>query len=434
MKPIRTLTTGASLLLALGAGSVQAAALADIYQQALQNDPQLKSAQASSLANQETADQAKANLLPQIDLSADTRYVDSNFADYNNHGYTLTLSQPVFDASRWYTFKQGQQLSEQAKLQFEQAQQNLILRVVQAYLDVLRAQTALETAQAQERAIKRRLDQVNAQFEVGLIAITDVQEAQASYDNARVERIEAEGALDNSFEALERLTGAAVGQVDMLHADYPVQNLAPAEPQPWLEKAWQGNFDLRIATTAIEAQRRALQAARSGHYPTLSLDASYDDDNGNSGFTAGTENTETSTIGLTLKVPLYAGGGTSSQVRQAEYQLTAIQQDREDTLRAVTQSTRSALRDLRTNVQSVAARKQSIKSSETALKATEEGFNVGTRNVVDVLEAEQALYAAQRDYANARYDYVLNLFQLKQQVGTLNPDDINSLDQWLVEP
>lgn len=431
MKQIKTLGQTTALAIAIGAGQAHAAALADIYKQALSNDPQLKAAEATSLSSQEGQVQSKANLLPQISFSADARTVDADTGNYDNHGYTLTLSQPVFDAGLWYSFKQSEHTSEQARLTFAKAQQTLITRTVTAYLDVLRAKTTLETNLAQERAIKRRLDQVNAQFEVGLIAITDVQEAQASYDNARVDRIEAEGALDNSFEAIERLTGKPFADVDVLHADYPVENLVPKNPQPWLEKAWRGNFDVQIANSSIEAQRRALQSSESGHLPTVSLDASIDSDSGNS---SNNDTNKTNSLALTLSVPLYTGGRTSSQVRQAEYTLTSTQESREDTLRQVTQTTRSLLRDLSTNVLSVAARKQSIKSSETALKATEEGFKVGTRNVVDVLQAEQTLYSAQRDYANARYSYVQNLFSLKQQLGTLNPEDINGLDQWLVKP
>lgn len=429
----KTHLLSASVLLALAVQSTQAnaAALADIYQQALANDPQLKSAEATYLAGAEAAPQARASLLPNIGLSANTTYNDTDTTDFNNHGYSVSLSQPLFDANAWFSFKRGEAQSEQARLVFEQAQQSLILRVVEAYLNVLRAQNTLETTQAQERAIKRRLDQVNAQFEVGLIAVTDVQEAQASYDNARVARIEAEGALENSYEALERLTGQEVGTADLLKEDYPVQTPTPESPDRWLEKAWRSNLNLRVADAAVEASRRSAQAARSGHLPTLSLAANHNYSNGSA---TSNDGSDTSSIGLTFSMPLYSGGATTSASRQAEQQMIAAQQDREDALRAVTQSTRSLLRDLRTDVLSVQARKQSIKSSETALKATEEGFNVGTRNVVDVLNAEQQLYSAQRDYANARFDYVFNLFSFKQQVGSLSPEDLNALDQWLESP
>ena len=409
--------------------SVNAGALTAIYQQALDQDPQLKAAEAGAKAGAEALPQSRAGLLPSISLTGNTTWIEAENADYNNHGYTVSLSQPLFSASSWFTYQQGIAQSEGWLLQIDQAQQSLILRVVNSYLSVLRAQTALETAQAQERAIKRRLDQVNAQFEVGLIAITDVHEAQATYDNAKVARILAEGDLDNSFQALERLTGQPVGAIDPLAKEYPVENISPTEPQAWIKKAQAGNLSLKVAQANTESARRQSQAASSGHLPTLSLTASYDRDKGKS--TGNNDWEETNQIGLTLSVPIFSGGATSSISRQAEYGFAQARYTQDDTLRGVIQETRNLLRNLQTNVLSVSARKQSILSSETALKATEEGFNVGTRNVVDVLQAEQQLYSAQRDYANARFDYIQNLFSFKQQVGTLSPDDIIGLDQWM---
>jgi outer membrane protein len=413
--------------------SATAGSLEDIYQKARGNDPQLKIAEAIYRVNKETLPQARAGLLPSINASANTSYTDSDAASFNNHGYTVSLVQPVFSAAKWFTYQQGQTLDDQAILRLDQAQQNLILRSVETYLNVLRGKSDLETAESQERAIKRRLDQVNAQFEVGLIAITDVHEAQASYDNARVSRIEAEGAVDNSYEALERLTGATITKIELLSETYPIQELQPRNPAEWLEKALTGNIGLQLTKTDIEVVRKNAQIAKSGHYPTVDLNATYDQDKG-TGNSISSSNTwnDGNVVGLTLSLPLFQGGATSSKARQAYAQLDATLQTHEDTMRSVTQSTRSLLRNIRTNVQSVAARLQSIVSSQAALDATSEGFNVGTRNVVDVLAAEQALYAAKRDYASARFDYVLNLFTFKQQIGTLSPEDLSSLDQWLV--
>ncbi len=432
MKLAKSLWLSTAVACIMQTATAHAGTLADIYYQAISQDPQLKAAQAASLAGQEALPQSRAALLPSVSLSANTRWTETDTRDFNNHGYTVSLSQPVFAADAWFGFKRGQALSEAASLQYDQAQQSLIQRTVESYLNVLRAMNTLETSLAEERAIQRRLDQINAQFEVGLIAITDVQEAQASFDNAKVARILAEGALDNSYEALERLTGHTYNhndnRIDVLSAKYPIETPTPQNPEPWLEKANASNLALQIAQINAEAARRLTQVNRSGHLPTLALTASHDKDGGTITTNDMDENNQ---IGLTLSVPLYSGGATSSRTREAEYRYTEAQQVREDTYRALAQNTRSLLRDLRTDVLSVAARLQSIKSSQTALKATEEGFNVGTRNVVDVLQAEQQLYAAQRDYANARFDYVQNLFSFKQQIGTLNPDDLLSLDQWM---
>ncbi|SIS82267.1 TolC family outer membrane protein [Neptunomonas antarctica] len=409
--------------------SATAGSLEDVYQKARLNDPQLKIAEAIYRVNKEALPQARAGLLPSINASANTTYTDSDAASFNNHGYSVSLVQPVFSAAKWFTYQQGKTLDDQAIFRLDQAQQNLILRSVETYLNVLRGKSNLETAESQERAIKRRLDQVNAQFEVGLIAITDVQESQASYDNARVSLIEAEGALDNSYEALERLTGETITNIELLSETYPIQELQPSNPEAWLKKALAGNISLQLTKTDIEVVQKNAQIATSGHYPTVDLNATYDRDKGTS--SSNTWN-DSNIVGLTFSLPLFQGGATSSKAREAYAQLDATLQTHEDTTRSVTQSTRSLLRNIRTNVQSVAARLQSIVSSQAALDATSEGFNVGTRNVVDVLAAEQALYAAKRDYASARFDYVLNLFTFKQQIGTLSPEDLSSLDQWLV--
>ncbi|MCV6609576.1 MAG: TolC family outer membrane protein [Amphritea sp.] len=417
-----------TLLCAVISSSVNAGSLNEIYEQALLNDPQLKAAEAASLAGQETLPQGRAGLLPSVNLKGNTTRIETGNNKYNNHGYTVTLTQPLFAASAWFTYKQGLAQSRSAELQYAQAQQNLILRSVESYLNVLRAQTALDTTQAEERAIKRRLDQVNAQFEVGLIAITDVHEAQASFDNAKVARILAEGDLDNSYQALERLTGQQISSIDTLRDDYPINEITPSTPSDWVEKARQGNLGIQIAEANTDSARQQSKAASSGHLPTIALSMSHDRDDGTA---AGDGWVESNQIGLTLSMPLYSGGSVSSQSRQAEFGLAQAQYTEDDTERAVVEETRNLLRNLRTDILSVSARQQSIVSSETALRATEEGFNVGTRNVVDVLQAEQQLYAAQRDYANARYNYVQNLFRFKQQIGTLSPQDLIGLDQWL---
>lgn len=412
----------------LWAGSVQAASLAEIYRLALDNDPQLKAAQATYQADAEALPQARAGLLPTLSLSANSSYRDSDFSvlsEGNSNGYSLSLSQPVFRVQNWFTFKQGQLLSRQAETEFGKAQQDLIVRTLEAYLDVLQAQTNLTTAQAEEKAIKRRLDQVQAQFEVGLIAITDVQEAQAAYDNSLVNRILAEGALDNSFESLERLTDQSYDRIDALAGAYPIEPLQPDQRQPWLEKADSDNLELRIVRLQTDAAEQSTKASHAGHYPTLDLTANYSVENN------ATFDGDSSQIGLTLNLPLFSGGLTSSRYRESQQRWYASRESQEDTLRKVQQDTRSLFRDLRTDRATVKARQQAIKSSETALEATAAGFEVGTRNVVDVLQAERQLFSTQRDYATARYEYVRDLFRFKQAVGTLNPEDINQLDRWM---
>ncbi|MBV1788602.1 TolC family outer membrane protein [Marinobacterium sp. D7] len=414
-----------ALLTALGTSQAQAGALHDLYLRALANDPQLKAAEATYNADREALPQSRAALLPQIGLSADTTRTDSRSFDGNSHGYTLALSQPVFDAGSWFNFRRGQVLDEKAQTEFALAQQSLIQRTVDIYLNVLRAQSALDLAQAQERALKRRLDQVNAQFDVGLIAITDVLDAQASYDDAAVQLIEAQGALRNSFEAVERLGGTSVEQISPLKSDYPIQSVSPNSPESWLERALQDNLDFRVSQYNQDATRRTLQAARAERLPKVTLEMQ----NGEN--TQRGDWSDSNSIALSLSVPLYTGGSLSSGISEADLRNQAALFSLEDQRRNLTEQTRSLLRDLNTSVESVKARAQSIKSRETALQATEEGFSVGTRNVVDVLDAENALYQAKLNYANARYDHVSTLFQFKQVIGSLSPEDILALDSWL---
>lgn len=430
MKRIKRKLIPLLALASLGSTPVSAAALADLYRMALDNDPQLKAAEARYLAGQEADKQGLSQLLPQISAGGSYTFKDIGYVDQStsDRAWQVSLVQPVFDTSKWFSYQKSQLITEQAALQFDLSQQLLIQRTVNAYLGVLRAMSTLDTAKAQERALKRRLEQVNAQFEVGVIAITDVQEAQASFDNAVVQRIDAEGALTNSYEALERLAGQNFTEVDPLRDDYPIEPVTPTDPSPWLEKAREGNLALKLSELGIETSRRDSQIARASRHPKVNLEASY-------GFSETELSSvpwdESSSVALTLSVPLFTGGNISSQVRAAEQNLYAAQYDREDQYREVTEQTRSLLRDLQTSVQSVRARLQSIKSRETALRATEEGFNVGTRNVVDVLQAEQALYQARLDYATARLNHISTLFNFKLQLGTLSPEDLLALDEWL---
>ena len=411
--------------------------LQQIYQQALDSDPQLKAAQAVFNADREIKQQGRSALLPNIGLSADTTYTDikpNGIPDGNSHGYQLSLNQAVFRAEEWFNFQAGKTLAKKAEVEFSRSQQALIRRTVEAYLDVLQAQTNFATSQAVEAAVKRRLDQVQAQFDVGLIAITDVEEARASHDSARVSRILAQGQLDKSFEAIDRLTGQNWEQLDELSKNFPIESLAPAKFQPWIDKALESNLALQVARLDVDSAEQSRKATRSRHLPTVDLVAGYGTDRGARSLHPTNGNQDTAFVGLNFNLPLYQGGRTSSQVREASSRWDAAIQLREDAQRGVVQSTRSLFRDLMTDVESVSARKQSIVSNETALEATAAGYSVGTRNIVDVLQAERALYTAIQDYQNARYSYVRNMLRFKESVGTLNPDDIQQLDQWMVAP
>ena len=428
-----TLTMRKKLSLAVAtitlASSVSANQLADLYQQARSYDAQLLSAQAQGNAALQDDVITKAELLPRIDL---TGSVSDNNGNRISNGVEvpssveLSLIQPLFDLSKFYSYQRAKTLSESAKISLSLAEQDLIQRLVTSYLDILSAKGTLEVAESRERALSRRLDQVNAQFDVGLIAITDVLEARASYDDARVGLIDAKGALSNSFEAMERISGAAIKDIAPLSADYPITGLSVSDTEQWVAKALKGNLGLKRAALNETAATQQLEASKALALPTLEFSAALNQSESSfSGDSGG------STLGMRLKVPLYRGGATTAGERKAEYQAAQRQYEYDDALREVTQSTRSLVRDIQTSVASVEARMKSIESRETALEATEQGFEVGTRNVVDVLDAENALFVARQNYIDARLGHIKLQFALKQTVGTLSPEDIVTLDNWL---
>ncbi len=427
---------GLAVVAVIAAQGGFAGTLQQVYQQALASDPQLKAAQAVFRADRELMIQSRSALLPDLSVSAFTRYSDIN-SDVdragNSNGYQLSLTQPLFRAEQWFDFKAGQALAQRAEVEFNRSQQLLIRRTVEAYLDVLQAQTGFTTSQTVEAAVKRRLDQVQAQFDVGLIAVTDVEEAQAGYDSARVSRILAQGQLDKSFESIVRLTGQDWQALGGLSNEFPVEIMQPTAFQPWVDKALAGNLALQLAELDVQSSDQSLKARRSRHLPTVDLVAGYGSDRGLGASTLGDEQ-DTSYLGLNLNLPLYQGGRDASRSRETASRLDAAIQLREDVRRSVIQSSRSLFRDLMTDVESVAARKQSIVSTETALKAVSAGYSVGTRNIVDVLQAERALYSAIQEYQVARYSYVRNRLRFEESLGTLSPDVIEQLDRWMVAP
>ena len=422
MKSLRSKLSTAIAALSL-ASAGQAGMLADLYQQARNYDAQLLAAQAQANAGSLQADLALTFLKPTVSLTGNSN--KTNGSELSN-GATLSLEQPLFNLQSLYGYEQAQTLTEQAKLGLSLAEQGLIVRVVNAYLDILSAQATLEVAESRERALSRRLDQVNAQFDVGLIAITDVLEARASYDDARVGLIDAQGALVNSYEAMERISGSAVNSVDPLSEDYPIAGLAISDTEQWVAKALNGNLELQSAQLSEQAANQNLEVKRAAGMPTLSFSASLN--TGNDQFMARSSD---SSFGLRLNIPIYTGGRTGTEELKAAYEAEQKAYDYDDTLREVTQNTRSLVRDIETSVASVDARLKSIESRETALEATEQGFEVGTRNVVDVLDAENALYIARQNYVDSRLGHIKLQFALKQTIGTLAPDDLATLDNWL---
>lgn len=456
---LRALITTSLLLLP---AALRADTLLDIYELAVKNDPVIKAAEATYRAGREFEVQGRSQLLPQVgaqaeygetDVSQKSRrtfqFGDSNFSsntDYDiedeEENYYLTLSQKLFDVPAWFSFKQGKELSKQAEVQFAADQQELIVRTVQAYVLVLRAIDNLKSSRAAEAAFQRQLEQTQQRFDVGLIAITDVHEARAAFDLAVVERLTDEGNLGVAYEALSVLTGQNHANLWLLSEEFPVHDPQPATAEGWVELAMEGNLNLKVANYAAEAAMQSSQASRAQHLPKLSgqltlMDTSTDGnniDNIGRGTYPASVDTQGNSFTIALSMPLYAGGGVSSQRRQSYENYIAARETHTSIMRDTIQFTRSLHLFVTTDVQRVKARRQAIVSAQSALDATTAGYEVGTRNVVDVLNAQQVLFKAIRDYSNTRYDYLVRLLRLRQQAGILSPEDVVALNKWLVEP
>ncbi|WP_425917060.1 TolC family outer membrane protein [Pseudomonas sp. GWSMS-1] len=419
--------------------------LVTVYQEAAANNADLAAARADYKARSEVVPQARAGLLPNLSAGAnlsDTRtQVDSpaNTSSRSGMVYQANLSQPLFRADRWFQLQAAQAADEQAALELSATEQNLILQSAESYFAVLRAQDNLASTKAEEAAFKRQLDQANERFDVGLSDKTDVLEAQAGFDTARANRIIAQRQVEDAFQALITLTNRDFNALEGIEHSLPILAPTPNDAKAWVDTAAAQNLNLQASNYAVEAAEETLRQRKSGHAPTLDAVASYQKgDNDSLGFSnnAASANrfsgdVEQRSIGLQLNIPLYSGGLTSSQVRESYQRLNQSEQLRESLRRQVVQNTRNLHRAVNTDVETVQARKQSIISNQSALEATEIGYQVGTRNIVDVLDAQRQLYSSVRNYNNARYDYILNNLRLKQAAGTLSPDDLAALEQYL---
>ena len=421
--------------------------LVTVYNEAVKNNADLAAARANYEAIREVVPQARAGLLPNLsagadatntDTQVDRRDIDDLDASRSGLSYQANLSQPLFRADRWYQFQAAKATDQQAALQLSATEQNMILLSAETYFAVLRAQDTLASTKAEEAAFKRQLDQANERFDVGLSDKTDVLEAQAGYDTARANRILAQRAVEDAFQALVTLTNREYASIEGIQHTLPVLAPTPNDAKAWVDTAAQQNLNLQASNYAVDAAEETLRQRKAGHAPTLDAVARYQKgDNDSLGFTNSdlaapyNGDAEQTSIGLQLNIPIYSGGLTSSQVREAFQRLSQSEQERESLRRQIVENTRNLHRAVNTDVETVQARKQSIISNQSALEATEIGYQVGTRNIVDVLDAQRQLYSSVRNYNDARYDYILNNLRLKQAAGTLAPTDLEALSSFL---
>jgi outer membrane protein len=430
-----------------------AADLKDVYERALTSDPQIREADANRLATREARPQAIAALLPQVNADG-TWYdtVDSNSTgvfvapgvpltpDIRNFSgeretWNLSLRQSIFSWESWAALKRSNAERAQAEADYLVAQQSLVVRAAEAYFNVLAARDTLEAAQAAHDAIGRQLEQSEKRFEVGLIAVTDVQDAKAAFDSATAALIQAKRNLATTGERLRELTGDTWDTLERPDNAMPLQGPDPANPEDWVKLAMEQNASLISSRLAADITRANVNVQRGGHSPSVDfvVNRGFNDTTGTlSGTTVGdTADRGYDTVyGLQVTVPIFSGGLTSSRVRQAEYRNIAARERLERTARETERSTRDAYLGVNSEVARVQSLKQAVDSAQTALEATEAGYEVGTRTSVDVLQARQRLFQAQTDYARSRYDYLLNVLRLQQAAGTLDRkglEDINAL-------
>lgn len=470
MNITRLIPLSAALLL-LAAPPAGAVSLLEAYRDALRSDPSLREAAANRLAALEARPQARAALLPQVEATGSYEYQDRSgtqtitqrletgevvtfAAGFRQEvepqrAWQLRLTQTLFRWDQWVALRQADRQLARAEAEFRASEQDLMARVAQRYFEVLGARATLEAAEAAREAIGRQLEQAEKRFEVGLSAITDVQEARASYDAATASVIDAKRSFAVAREFLREITGVYYEDLADAGPDTPLVSPEPQDVDQWVRTAMSRNLALEAARLGAEISRDNIEARRSGHYPSLELFAARSNQRTTAErqdrpqalpgepapepqpFRPANSDFWQDSYGIQVRFPIYSGGAVQSQVREATYLHQANQQQLERIARQTERQTRDAFLSVTSEISRVQALAQAVESSQTALRATEAGFEVGTRTTVDVLQSRRLLFEAQRDFANSRYAYLVNALLLKQAAGILREADIEEIDSWL---
>ena len=436
---IKPLVTACLLGTLSVASPLQAESLLEIYNLAIDNDPKYLSSGALFDANVERGNQSLSSLLPTVSANYGNSYNKSSGSVglINSKGESITdslslsLNQTVYDYSTWVGYDQAKRRVEQAKVQFKSNEQELIVRVAQVYLDVLSAKDNLEFAAAEQKAIKQELEQTKQRYDVGLIAITDVHEAQARYDQSEADRIGAQNRLDNSDEALREVTGRYHDNLDILNKDIPLVSPKPAKIDDWVQVAKESNLSIVSSNMDVYIAQQDIKRRFGGHLPSVSLSASYSDSTTDPSWSALNTDGYGVTGSINVRIPIYSGGLTNSQVKEGEALYKKATYDLESAMRGTIRTTRSSYLGVEASISGIKALQQSVISQESALEATQAGFEVGTRTIVDVLLSTRSLYSAKSGLASARYNYILAILKLKQAAGILSRDDLVEVNNWM---
>lgn len=423
-------------LIAAGLLSVDAHALdlLQVYKEALVNDPVFASARASREAGGEKETQGRAGLLPTVGVSGS--YTRSTFTSessgvltadrsFRSNGYTISLSQPLFRWANWEQYQQGKLSVAASEAQFAQAQQDLIVRVSQAYFDVLAAEDAVASVQAQKTAITEQLAAAKRNFEVGTATITDTHEAQARFDLAVAQELAAQNDLEVKRTALQQIIGKPAGALSILRPGVKINPPNPTQVDKWVESAEQQNFGVVGQQMALEIAQREIKKNRAGHLPTVDLVASRSHSNqtGSMLTTAGSTS-DNNSIGVQWNIPLFAGFAVTSKVRESIALEDKARNDLESAKRTAAQGARQAYLGVNSGLAQVKALEAAEVSSQSALDSNRLGYQVGVRINIDVLNAQQQLYSTRQSLAKARYDTIVNGLKLKSAAGTLKEEDV----------
>lgn len=418
----------------------QAENLMQVYQQARISNPDLRKSAADRDAAFEKINEARSPLLPQLGLGADYTYTngyrDANGQDSNVTSGALQLTQTLFDMSKWRALTLQEKQAGIQDVTYQTDQQTLILNTATAYFNVLSAIDTLSYTEAQKQAIYRQLDQTTQRFNVGLVAITDVQNARSQYDSVLANEVTARNNLDNAVESLRQVTGNYYPQLSSLNVDGFKTN-KPETVNALLKEAENRNLSLLQARLNQDLAREQIRQAQDGHMPTLDLNASTGVSNSRySGSNNSTPDNDAgqNKIGLSFSLPLYQGGMVNSQVKQAQYNFVGASEQLESSHRTVVQTVRSSFNNINASISSINAYKQAVVSAQSSLDAMEAGYSVGTRTIVDVLDATTTLYNAKQQLSSARYNYLINQLNIKSALGTLNEQDLVALNNTLGKP
>lgn len=423
---------------------VFAADLLDIYKAALSNDTVYQAAVSIRLSKREAIPQSVAALLPnvsaQVNISNNYQNItqpplpgqSTGINNFQSQGYNISIKQPLINVNDWLMVKQANNMGRQADASLAAAAQDLILRVANAYFNVLSAQDNLQFTRAEKASNNKQLDQARKRVQVGLDTVTTIYSAKAAYYKSLATEISAENTLRNNQEALRQLTGQTYSNLAPFKKKIPLQSPQPINIERWIDTATTYNLKLMAARYGVAVARDNIKIQASGHLPSISLIGNYGkNDAFNNNFA--NLNKNGGTLGLELDVPLFSGGAVSSKTRQANYDFQTASANLDKSYRALIVTTRQKYNDVLADISKINAEYQAIKSAQLSFDSTEESYKAGTRTIVDVLLAQQSLYDAKRNAASDQYNYLLDTLLLKQAAGTLKPDDLVQINQYLNE-